>query len=115
MENIYRYAGKYLIFFSGQADHIMYNRGMMITKTQMEKMKMTTTIQPVSGMYIKAVRNDGRIFEGQVENVRETYKGTLVVIKSHANYAGAYRGEVNYGSVYLENCSTVTLDDFPLS
>jgi hypothetical protein len=93
----------------------MYNRGMMMIETQTERMKMTTTIQPVAGMYIKAVRNDGRIFEGQVENVRQTSKGTLVVVKSHANYMGSYHGEMDYSSLYLENCSKVTLDDFPLA
>jgi hypothetical protein len=70
---------------------------------------------PTVGMYIEATRNDGRIFAGQVENVRETAKGTLVVVKSHAKYMGAYSGEMDYASVYLENCSRVWQEHFPLN
>jgi nucleoside-triphosphatase THEP1 len=113
MENLYGHDGKYLIFFSGQADTLMYNRGMMI-ETQMERMKMTTTIQPVAGMYIKAVRNDGKVFHGMIQSVRSMPKGTLVVVSSRGESMEPYHVQIDYSSVYLENCSTVELDDFPL-
>lgn len=113
MENLYRYDGKSLIFFSGQADTLMYNRGMMI-ETQTERMKMNTTLQPVAGMYIKAVRNDGKLFHGMIESVRSMPKGTLVVVASRGESMETYHVQIDYSSVYLENCSTVELDDFPL-
>jgi hypothetical protein len=67
------------------------------------KMKML----PTTGMYIFAVRNDGRTFKGMIEKVRETAKGTMVVI-----FEGWSNGGKDYATVYLENCSTVELDDF---
>ena len=74
---------------------------------------MTTTLQPVSGMYIKAIRKDGKLFHGMIENVRSMPKGTLVVVASRGEVED-YHVQINYTSVYLENCTTVELDDFPL-
>lgn len=67
------------------------------------KMKMT----PSAGMMIFAVRNDGRSFKGMIEKVRETSKGTMVVI-----FEGWSNGGKDYATVYLENCSTVELNDY---
>lgn len=67
------------------------------------KMKMT----PSAGMMIFAVRNDGRTFKGMIEKVRETSKGTMVVI-----FEGWSNGGKDYATVYLENCSTVELNDY---
>lgn len=62
---------------------------------------------PSAGMMIFAVRNDGRTFKGMIEKVRETAKGTMVVI-----FEGWSNGGKDYATVYLENCSAVELDDF---
>jgi nucleoside-triphosphatase THEP1 len=108
---------KLFFFFSKDFDcigrYLLYNRGMMI-ETQMENMKMITTLQPVSGMYIKAIRKDGKLFHGMIESVRSMPKGTLVVVASRGESMEAYHVQIDYTSVYLENCTKVELDDFPL-
>lgn len=64
-------------------------------------------MMPSPGMMIFAVRNDGRTFKGMIEKVRETSKGTMVVI-----FEGWSNGGKDYATVYLENCSTVELNDY---
>ena len=60
----------------------------------------------VKGMYFSAVRNDGRQFSGEVENVRETAKGTMVIVFSlNPDYSR------KYATVYLADCKTWMVRD----
>jgi hypothetical protein len=77
----------------------------MMIETQMESVKMK--MLPSAGMMIFAVRNDGRTFKGMIEKVRETSKGTMVVI-----FEGWSNGGKDYSTVYLEACSKVEMDDY---
>lgn len=59
------------------------------------------------GMIFNGTRNDGREFSGEVENVRETAKGTMVVIFSlNADYSR------KYATVYVADCKTWSVSDF---
>lgn len=49
------------------------------------------------GLFLKAVRNDGREIDGVVESVRSMPKGTLVVVSVLDN------GNTLHKSVYLES------------
>lgn len=52
--------------------------------------------------YIWVVRKDGRDFGlCNVQTIRQTAKGTLVVVRFSED------GEIRYRSVYLEDCITV--------
>lgn len=63
----------------------------------------------VKGMFLVAVRNDGRKFSGEVENVRETAKGTMVVIFSLDNNFSR-----KYATVYLSECEHWEVSDFAI-
>jgi hypothetical protein len=60
----------------------------------------------VKGMYFSAVRNDGRKFTGEVENVRETAKRTMVIVFSlNPDYSR------KYATVYLADCDSWEVQD----
>jgi hypothetical protein len=63
----------------------------------------------VKGMFFVAVRNDGRKFSGEIENVRETAKGTMVVIFSLDNNYSR-----KYATVYLSECENWEVSDFAI-
>ena len=73
----------------------------MIETQNRKASKMQTNGAVISGRYMIAHRNDGRIFSGRVESVKAMSKGTLVVLTWFSH------DEENYGhkfrSVYLEN------------
>lgn len=66
------------------------------------------------GQNITATRNDGRVFEGSIVNVRAYAKGTMVTIVSgkKESYYDRESGqdisvtEPVYKNVYLEDCKT---------
>ncbi len=58
------------------------------------------------GMFFVAVRNDGRNFAGEIESVKETTKGTMVVLFSlNADYSR------KYSTVYVDDCKTYMVRD----
>jgi len=60
----------------------------------------------VKGMMFVAVRNDGRQFSGEVEKVRETSKGTMVIVFSlNPDYSR------KYATIYLSDCKTWMVRD----
>lgn len=65
---------------------------------------------PEVGMYIVAIRNDGRQFEGIVDKMTDNAKGTLVVIKSRSKNLVSYPTDFDYSSVYLDNCKSVYVE-----
>ena len=59
------------------------------------------------GMFFVAIRNDGRQFSGEVENTKETTKGTMVVVFNlNPDYSR------KYSTVYLSDCKTWMVRDY---
>jgi hypothetical protein len=66
------------------------------------------------GQNITATRQDGRVFEGSIVNVRAFAKGTMVTVVSSApaSYYDNYSGrditvnEPVYKNIYLEDCKS---------
>jgi hypothetical protein len=70
--------------------------------------KMQMTIKPSPGMYFSAIRDrDDKVFTGQIAAVKVMgQKGKMIVVK--------LTNTGKYASIYLDDCSDYSWDDFPI-